>query len=431
MPFINSICWIIATLLLIISGLFYTIKLNFIQFNFKNIIKSLKKKDNQEKITPFMTLTLALAARIGVGSLAGIALGIYKGGIGTLFWIWISSLIIIPNSFVESTLAVIYHQKIGTYYYGGPAYYIDHGLGSKRLAFFYAIIITLCYLGGFLAIQANTIAVSLNNYINIPLISSGIIISLITYLVISRGLKRITKLTSFLVPIMGILYMVIALIIIIININKIPGIISSIIHEAFNIKSMGWGIISSIIIGLQRGIFSSEAGIGTGAIASGISNSKSPMNQGYIQMLGVYFTSFIICTSTAFILLTSNIDINSFYNPNGIEMTLYAFNSHLGSLGTVILVLIILSFAFSTIISGYYYGESNLVYLGLKIPRKIINIIICVILLIGSIMTPTKLWCIVDIGVALLAIINSLAIIMLRKDIYQIYRKGSNKNDRK
>lgn len=431
MPFINSICWIIATLLLIISGLFYTIKLNFIQFNFKNIIKSLKKKDNQEKITPFMTLTLALAARIGVGSLAGIALGIYKGGIGTLFWIWISSLIIIPNSFVESTLAVIYHQKIGTYYYGGPAYYIDHGLGSKRLAFFYAIIITLCYLGGFLAIQANTIAVSLNNYINIPLISSGIIISLITYLIISHGLKRITKLTSFLVPIMGILYMVIALVIIIININKIPGIISSIIHEAFNIKSMGWGIISSIIIGLQRGIFSSEAGIGTGAIASGISNSKSPMNQGYIQMLGVYFTSFIICTSTAFILLTSNIDVNSFYNPNGIEMTLYAFNSHLGSLGTVILVLIILSFAFSTIISGYYYGESNLVYLGLKIPKKIINIIICVILLIGSIMTPTKLWCIVDIGVALLAIINSLAIIMLRKDIYQIYRKGSNKNDRK
>ena len=430
MSFINSVCWYIATFFLISSGLFYTFKLKFVQFDFKNIFKSIRKKEVNASITPFMTLTLALAARIGVGSLAGIALSIYYGGRGTLFWIWLSTIITIPNSFVESVLAIIYHQKKGNYYNGGPAYYIKKGLGFRKLAFFYSFIIAICYLGGFLAIQANTIAVSLNNYLNIPLILSGIILSLITYLVIVKGLKRITQFTSFLVPVMGIIYLTITLIIIVSNINKVPSILLSIFYEAFNIKSLGWGIFSSIIIGIQRGIFSSEAGIGTGAIASGISNSKNPIDQGYLQMFGIYFTSFIICTSTAFIILTSNINIDSFNNPNGIEITLFALNNHLGNYGTIVFLLIVLSFAFSTIISGYYYGGSNLEYMGLNIKKKIINIIVVIILLIGSIMPPTKLWCIVDIGVAILAVINSLSIFLLNGDIDKVYKKGSGKYDR-
>ena len=159
---INTIVWGIATVFLIICGLFYTYKLKFIQFDFKKIFKSLKNKDrDKSSISPFKTLTLALAARIGVGSLAGIALGIYKGGIGVVFWIWLTSLITLPNSFVESTLAVMYHEKDGKYYIGGPAYYINKGLGLKRLSIIYAIIIFLCYIGGFLAIQSNTIATSM------------------------------------------------------------------------------------------------------------------------------------------------------------------------------------------------------------------------------------------------------------------------------
>ena len=151
---INTIVWGIATILLIICGLFYTFKLKFIQFKFKDIFKSIiNDSHNKDSISPFKTLNLALAARIGVGSLAGIALGIYKGGIGVVFWIWLSSLITLPNSFVESTLAVMYHEKEGKYYAGGPAYYISKGLGLKNLAIIYAIIISLCYLGGFLAIQ--------------------------------------------------------------------------------------------------------------------------------------------------------------------------------------------------------------------------------------------------------------------------------------
>ena len=417
---INTFFWGIATVLLISCGLYYTFKLKFVQFDFKNIFSSLKS-DSQTKdsISPFKTLTLALAARVGVGSLAGIALGLYKGGIGVIFWIWLSALITLPNSFVESTLAVMYRERDNKFYIGGPAYYINKGLGYKKLSIIYAVIIFLCYIGGFLAIQSNTIANSMKAYLDISPILSGIIVAIITYFIISNGLKRIANFTAFFVPFMGITYLIVAITIVILKIDMIPSIISSIFSEAFNIKAFGWGIVSSIIIGVQRGVFSSEAGMGTGAVASGTSNTKYPCRQGYVQMLGVYFTTFVV-TSTAFIILTSNVDVNGFVNPNGIEITLKALESHIGGLGTIILIFAILSFAFSTIISGYYYGESNLKYLYKKnMGSKIyfLNVAVVIILFVGAIVNPTLLWNLVDIGAAALAIINTISILLLHKEV--------------
>ena len=424
---INTILWGVATVLLISCGLYYTYKLNFVQFHFRKIINSVKKSNgNKSSISPFKTLTLALAARIGVGSLAGIALGIYKGGIGVIFWIWLSCLITLPNSFVESMLAVMYRKRDGKFYIGGPAYYISEGLGFKGLALFYAIIIFLCEIGFFLAIQSNTISTSMKLYLDISPIITGIIIAIISYLIISHGLKRIANFTSFLVPIMGIVYISVAFVIIIMNINIIPNILLSILKSAFNFKALGWGIVSSIIIGVQRGIFSSEAGIGTGAVASGTSDTDSSSKQGYLQMLGVYFTSFIICTSTAFIILTSKVDINGFTNPNGIEITLSALNYHLGDFGTVVLLFAILSFSFSTIISGYYYGESNLKYLNERINKKeirLLTIIVVLMLFYGAIASPNFLWNSVDIGVAVLAIINTISMFLLRRKVKDKFDK--------
>ena len=429
MSLINTFFWGIATVLLISCGLYYTFKLKFVQFNFKKIIFSLKDSSKgKNSISPFKTLTLALAARIGVGSLAGIALGIYKGGIGVIFWIWLSTLIVIPNSFVESTLAVIFRKRDGKFYIGGPAYYIKDGLGFKKLSIFYAVIIFISYIGGFLAIQSNTIAASMKTYLDISPYTTGIIIAIVSYFIISHGLKRIANFTSFLVPIMGIAYMVVAITIIILKIDMIPSLISSIIREAFNIKALGWGIISSIIIGVQRGIISSEAGMGTGAVASGTSDTDKPCKQGYIQMLGVYFTIFVICTSTAFIILTSNIDVNSFTNPNGIEITLSALESHIGIFGTIILIFSILAFSFSTIVSGYYYGESNLKYLDKKMNKEkiyLLNVLVVVILFIGAIMSPSVLWDLVDIGAASLAIINVYSLFLLHREV-----ESEIKNDR-
>lgn len=422
---INAVCWAIATVLLIGNGLYFTIILRFPQFSFKKMLNSLKVDSNNKKgISPFETLTLSLAARIGVGSLAGIALGIYKGGVGTIFWLWISALITLPNTLAESTLAVRYREHDGKFNKGGPAYYINKGLGYKKLSVIYAVIVSLCYLGGFLAIQSNTIASSLKDYLNTPYVVSGIVVALISYIIIIRGIKGIAKFTSFLVPVMGILYMLIALFIIIMNIKEIPNVFLTIIKEAFNFKAMGWGIVSSMIIGVQRGIFSSESGIGTGAVASGTSDTKYPIKQGYLQMLGVYFTTFVVCTATATIILTAHIDINSFIEPNGIEITSRALNYHLGDFGNIVLLLTILAFSFSTVISGYYYGESNIKYLYGKITDKqilILKLIVVLLLLYGAIAKSSFLWNIVDIGVALLAIINIFALILLRHDVKDEY----------
>lgn len=422
MSYINQFCWMIATVLLVGCGIYYTFKLKFIQFNFKEMFRSFKNdKKNKESVSSFETLTLALAARIGVGSLAGIAIGIYNGGIGVIFWIWLSTIFTLPNTFVESLLAVIYRVRDGKFYKGGPAYYISKGLGYKKMAIIYAIVISLCYLGGFLAIQSNTIAVSVSNFADIPNYITGIIVALISFFVIYKGLKHITSFTSKLVPIMGIGYLLLCLVIIIMNFEKLPEVFLNIIKSAFNFKALGFGILSSIIIGIQRGIFSSESGIGTGACASGTSDTNYPIKQGMLQMFGVYFTTFIVCTSTAIIILTSNIDINSFINANGIEIVQSALIYHLGNTANIILLIVIITFAFSTVVSGYYYGESNIKYLFKNINKKgifILKLIVVLILLYGAVASPSKLWNLVDIGVGILAIINVVAIFLLRKDVF-------------
>ena len=223
---------------------------------------------------------------------------------------------------------------------------------------------------------------------------------------------------------MGIVYVMVSLIIIIVNIKMIPSLFVNIVKTAFNFKALGWGAFASIIIGVQRGIFSSEAGMGTGAVASGTSDTKYPCKQGYIQMLGVYFTTFIICTSTVFVILTSDISLRSFNNPNGIEITLSALNYHLGNFGTIVLIFTIISFAFSTIISGYYYGESNLKYLVSKYDRNkmhILSIFVVIILFAGAVVSPSILWDTVDIGAGLLAIINCFAMVKLHKELKREY----------
>ena len=370
---LESILWSVAIILLMGGGLYFTFSLKFIQFKFKDMIKSFKHKKNS-KISPFKSLTMALAARIGVGSLAGIALAIYNGGPGTIFWIWISGIITSSNTFVESLLGIKYRVKDDDIYKGGPSYYIDKGLNNKKLAKIYAILIISAYIIGFMTIQANTISKSLNNYLNIEPLIIGIVLALVTAFSIFKGVKSIATITSLLVPLMGIVYIILSIFILVVNLEKIPQILYQIINSAFNFKTFKFGVISSFIIGIQRGVFSTEAGLGSGAIASSITDENNGVKIGLIQVLGIYFTTFIICTSTAFIILTSDYLNINFQNINGIEITQYALNYHLGNIGIIVLIFSIISFAFSTIISGYYYGESNLKYLDKNINNKHINI---------------------------------------------------------
>ena len=417
---LNKILWGITTTLIIYSGVYFTIKFHGIQFKFKSIFKSLKKnKVSNNGITPFETLSMALAGRIGVGSLAGVALSIYVGGIGTIFWMWVTAFLCAPNAFSETVLGIIYQEKDeNNTCVGGPQYYIDKGLNKKFLAKLYAILIIITYVFGFLSIQSNTITKSVINIVNINPLFIGIIITITSSIIIFGGTKKIAKFTSKLVPIMSIIFIGFSLAIIGINISKIPNLIISIIKQAFNFKSLGMGVLSSFIIGIQRGVFSNEAGIGTGAIASSASNDNNAVKQGFIQVLGVYFTTLVICTITAFVIILSDYNTLVLTDINGIEITNYAFSFFAGRIGRLVVVISIILFAFSTIIAGYYYGEASLKYLTKnKVFSLILKILTIFILLFSSIMSANALWNFVDIFVAILGIINIISIFLLKKDV--------------
>ena len=418
---INKISWAIATIFIVFSGLYFTFKLKGVQFRFKKMFKSLFKNDETSGIKSYQTLMMVLAGRIGVGSIAGVALAIYLGGIGSIFWMWIIAFIGASNSFVETALGIMYKEKDeGNIYKGGPSYYIKKGLNNKFLGGLYAIIVIFSYVGGFLSIQSNTITKSINQITTVSPVIIGIIISIVTAFIIFGGIKRIANTASKIVPFMTIGYVLIAIYICIVNIDTIPNIFLSIIKDAFNLKPFLGGFLGTLVIGVQRGIFSNEAGLGTGAIASSTVETTDASSQGYLQMIGVYITTLIICTSTAVIILTSPYQNLILNDVNGIEITQYAFTYHLGNIGNYLVFISIILFSFTTILTGYYDGESSLKYF-FKKPKKryilYLKLGTIIILFMGCMISSTTIWAFVDILVAIEAIINIYALIMLRKDV--------------
>ena len=382
------------------------------------MLKSILNAETTTGITSLQSLMMVLAGRIGVGSIAGIALAIHYGGIGTIFWIFVTAFIGAVNSFSETVLGMLYKEKDeNNTYKGGPSFYIKEGLKKPILASLYAIIILFSYIGGFISIQANTITKSINMVIDLSPLIVGIILSIIVFFIIFGGVQRIAVFASKLVPCMTLLYIAVAVYCLILNINLIPNIIISILKEAFNFRSFLSSFIPTFIIGIQRGIFSNEAGIGTGAIASSSISSDDSIKQGYIQMLGVYITTLLICGATSVIILTSPYNQFDLVNINGVELTQYAFRYHLGYIGDYFIILIIVLFSFTTILTGYYDGEISLKFLFKNIKKKhllFLKLLTILILFIGCIISPTKIWLYIDLLVGLQAIINIYSIFSLR-----------------
>ena len=408
----KNILWSMASLLILTSGLYFTIKLKFLQFNCKRIIKSLISKKNKKGITPIKSLFLSLAARIGIGSIAGVALAIHYGGPGTVFWMWVSSLISGSLSYCETYLSIKYREPDGCT--GGPSYYLKKGLNSN-LSIIYAIIIIISYIAGFISIQANTITKSINEIININPNLIGIILVIITSIIIYGGLKNITSFTSKIVPIMTIFYLTISFIIIFKNINMLDDILYLIFRSALNFKAGISGFLITLIIGIERGIFSNESGLGTMGITASTTNGDIK-SQGYIQILGNYVTTFLICTATSFVILSSNYELFNSYNINGIELAQFAFKYHLGLFGEIGVFISILLFSFTTIIAGYYDGEVCLKFFTNKY-INILKILSLIVLFLGTMIQPNYLWDFIDILTAFLAFINIYALIKLKNEI--------------
>lgn len=425
LEFIKEVLWYIAIIFLLGSALYYSFILRFPQINFFTILKKFFSS-NSKGMSAFQTLSISLAARIGVGSLAGVALAIYIGGPGTIFWMWVIGIITAINVFCETYLGLKYNEKDENKYIGGPAYYIDKGIRKKKLAKLYAIFVIVAYIFGFLSIQANTIAISVNRIFDVNIILIGVMVTLVSGLSIIKGLQSISNITSKLVPIMGGGYILLSLFVIVNNIENIPHVIKSIFYGAWNIKSLGIGAISVFIIGMQRGIFCTESGLGTGAIATSSARPDNKVEFSLGQILGIYFTVFIVCTATAIIILTTDYTSSGVIVKNGIELTQYALKYHLNGYGEIVLLIMVLCLTYSTIVAGYYYGESNLKYLIRNCTKTHVfrlKVLTLIILFASSIVSANLLWEITDIFIAILAIINMYAIIKMRKEIICAYKE--------
>ena len=419
---LSNVFWIIAALMIFGSGIYFTFKLHFVQFNFFRMFYSLNKNHSKKNaITPKQALMMVLAGRVGVGSISGVALAIYTGGVGAIFWMWISALASATNCFGETVLGIKYKEKDeGNIYRGGPSYYIKKGLKKPKLAFIYAILILICYIGGFLSIQANTIAKSSTELFNINSLTIAMVLSFIIFFIIFGGIKKISKVTDKLVPAMILLYILTGLLILVMNFKAIPSILLTIVQSAFNSKALAGGFLGTFLVGIQRGIFSNEAGMGTGAIASSTVETNNAAEQGYVQMLGVYITTMLICTATAIIILTSDYNTLKLLDINGIEITQYAFKYHLGDVGNFIVFISIILFAFSTILTGYYYSESCLKSIKKntnKIDTFLLKLGIIGVIFLGCLTSSSLLWGIVDLLCACLVIINIYALLKLRNEI--------------
>lgn len=405
---INDILWVITTFFIIYVSIFYTIRLLFPQFRCIKMLKIFTK--NSKDDNSFKVFSLTLGGKIGVGSISGIALCIYLGGIESLFWLWISAFILAVLPYVETHLGIKYKDKKTKLQ--GPSFYIEKGLNKKNLAKAYSVLLIIAYIVAFISIQSSTVVILTESTLHIDKILIIIILCIVTYFSINKGIKKISKITEILVPTMTIIYIIIGIIVVLNNFNQTKEIFTNIVKEALSFNKIGKSVLVPIIVGVERGIFATESGIGTTATASALSNNTEKTS--YVGIISSLFTSLIICTITALIILTSNYESLIINDINGIEIVSYAFFEHFGHLGEYFLLFIIILFAFSTIVTCYYYGEVNACYLLNRNKISILKIIVIIVIIYSSLTNPTIIWKFADIIVALLTLINIYSMYKLK-----------------
>lgn len=417
----NDFLWTYILIgMLIIIGLYFTYKTNFVQFgNIKEMFRLLtdgaKKDKDKTSVSSFQAFCISTASRVGTGNLAGIATAISIGGPGAIFWMWVIALIGSASSFIESTLAQIYKQKDGDNFIGGPAYYMETGLKKRWMGVIFAILITIAFGLVFNSVQANTIALSLNNSFGFNKVIIGIIITTLTLVIIFGGVNRIAKVSSVIVPVMAIAYIIVALFIVFKNISVLPQVFKMIFENAFGINQLvGGGIGAALMQGIKRGLFSNEAGMGSAPNAAATATVSHPVKQGFIQTLGVFTDTLIICTCTAFIILLADVPLDG--SVKGIELTQLALSSQVGAWGGIFISICILLFAFSSIIGNYYYGETNINFItNKKIYILMYRVSVGLMLFFGSLVNMDIVWNLADVFMGLMAIINLIAIMLLSK----------------
>jgi AGCS family alanine or glycine:cation symporter len=425
--FINSILWdSLLVYMLVAIGLWFSFRLKLLQFShFFHMFSVLKNGPSSSTagISAFQALMTSLAARVGTGNLAGVALAISLGGAGAVFWMWVIALLGMITGYAESLLGQLYKVKDSQgQFRGGPAYYIKMGLKKPMLASIFSACIFIGYGLVFSSTQANTMADALNHAYLVPSSISGLIIVVLAGLIILGGVRMIAKCSSILVPIMGISYLALALYICVINYSLLPDIIVLIYQSAFGLTEAGSGALGAAIInGVKRGLYSNEAGAGTVPHAAACANSRHPAAQGYVQMLGVFIDTIVVCTATAVIILLAKNELGN-ESLTGIRLTQTAVSQHVGTWGSDFITIAICLFSFTSIVANYVYAESNLVLFKFDnlIGRSIFTTMFLSMTFWGANASLPEVWAIADLSLGLTTIINITALMLLSTTIIAV-----------
>lgn len=433
--FINEVLWgSIMIYLLLGAGIWFTLRSGFIQFRYiRKFGRSLKNSVTPQPggLTSFQALCTSLAARLGSGNLAGVALAISAGGPGAVFWMWVTALLGMATSFAESSLAQLYKEKDKHgQFRGGPAWYMARGLGMRWMGVLFSLFLLLAYGLIFNTVQANSVANALRYAFACPEWIAGTVLALVVLLTISTGLKGIARLMQWLVPIMALLWIAASLFVAALHVDQVPGVIATIVKSAFGWRevasgALGYTFSQALMAGFQRGMFSNEAGMGStpNAAAAASSWPPHPAAQGIVQMIGVFTDTIVICSASAMILLLAG-PVPHSSETAGIQLLQQALMSLTGGWGAGFVSLILALFAFSSIVVNYLYAENNLIFLKLDSRAAIGALRLGVILMVvaGSLLSMPLVWQLADIIMALMAITNLTAILLLSPVVTLIAR---------
>ena len=413
---VSDFVWTYILIALLIGlGIYFTIRMRFVQFSlFKDSVKLLGAGTaSGSGVSSFGAFAVGTAARVGTGNLAGVALAIAVGGPGAIFWMWVIALVGAASAFVESTLAQVYKVRDGENFRGGPAYYMERALGQRWMGILFAVLITFTFGLVFTSVQSNTISLAFEEAYGFNRLLVGIVITIVASLVIFGGIKRIARVAQILVVVMAIPYVLMALYVVVINFTEIPRVFGLIVGNAFGIgPAVGGGFGAAIMQGVRRGLFSNEAGMGSAPNAAATADVSHPAKQGLVQSFGVFVDTIVICSATAFVILFSGIYESA--ETSGITLTQQALESQVGGWAAGFISFAVFMFAFSSIVANYYYGETNIEFItGSRRWITYYRFAVMALILFGSLAELTTVWAMADLFMASMAIVNLIAIALL------------------
>ena len=422
----------VLIIMLVAVGVYFTIRTRGVQIRLlKDGIKSLMEKNTEEengkkKVSSFQALMISTASRVGTGNIAGIATAIAAGGPGAVFWMWLMAVIGGASAFAESTLAQVYKVKENGEFRGGPSYYMERALGKRWMGVLFSVLLIICFAYGFNGLQSYNMSSALEYYIpnyteSIWPMIVGLVLAAATAVVIWGGFHRIGVITSVIVPIMAISYILIGIVTMIMNVSELPKVFALIFENAFDFQAMAGGLAgSAVVIGIKRGLFSNEAGMGSAPNASASADVAHPVNQGLVQTISVFIDTLLICSSTAMLLLVSGVEGKS-GALDGIPYVQAAISSNVGQWGIHFITFSIFAFAFSSLVGNYFYAESNILFIKNNKTLLFVFRITCIVaIFLGAQADFSLVWNLADVTMGLMAIVNIIAIFLLSGTVVKV-----------